>query len=114
MLNVYFGGSLEQNMRYHAQSKDRWEGGHDVYTVGTTRKEGKFEVNSHHHQAVLYSTLSKELDMLVYADNEEDSQDCIVEAFKHKTLPIVGIQWHPEEWRDGFSHSLIIDLLNKK
>lgn len=96
MLNVAFGGTLEQDLKYHAQSKDRWQPGHDVYTVGMNRKEGKFDVNSHHHQAVLYSNLSSEFEMLVYADNEEDKGNCIVEAFRHKSLPIAGVQWHPK------------------
>ncbi len=96
MLNVFFGGSLTQEMRYHAQSRDRWGDGHDVYTVGMNRKDGKFMVNSHHHQAVLYSDLSNQFDMVLYADNEEDKQNCIVEGFVHKTLPIAGVQYHPK------------------
>lgn len=113
MLNVIFGGTLTQDMPNHAQSKNRWEEGHDVFTVGLPRKEGKFEVNSHHHQAVLYSDLSKDFDMVLYADNEDDTDNCIVEGFVHKSLPIAGVQYHPEEWRDGFSMSMINDLLKK-
>lgn len=96
MLNVHFGGSLTQDLKYHAQSKDRWQPGHDVFIVNIERKKGKMEVNSHHHQAVTYKDMSKEFDMLAYADNEEDPQNCIVEAFTHKKLPIAGVQWHPK------------------
>ena len=91
ILNVAFNGTLTQDLKYHAQSKDRWQKGHDVYTVGMNRKIGKFEVNSHHHQGVTYKDMSKEFDMLVYADNEEDGENCIVEAFLHKELPIGGV-----------------------
>jgi len=30
------------------------------------------------------------------------SKDKVIEAFKHKTLKILGIQWHPER-NDNFS-----------
>lgn len=96
MLNVHFGGALTQDLKYHAQSSGRWQKGHEVFVAGENRKNSKFEVNSHHHQAVLYSDLSKELDMLIYADNEENPQNCIVEGLRHKTLPIAGVQYHPK------------------
>jgi len=96
MLNVAFGGTLTQDLKFHAQSRDRWEKGHDAFTVGMNRKEGKFEVNSHHHQAVLYSDMSKEFTMLLYADNEEDKDNCIVEGFIHKEKKIAGVQYHPK------------------
>lgn len=95
MLNVIFKGTLTQDMKYHAQSKDRWGPAHKVYINGSNRKDN-FDVNSHHHQAVLVSDLSPELEILAYADNEEDKRNQIVEAFKHKTLPIAGVQWHPK------------------
>jgi putative glutamine amidotransferase len=114
MLNVAAGGTLTQDLIYHAQSKDRWQKGHDAYIVGMNRKQGKIEVNSHHHQAVTYKDMSKEFDMLAYADNEEDPENCIVEAFLHKTLPIGGVQWHPEEWRDPFAMDMIRSLLENQ
>ena len=91
MLNVHFGGSLTQDLKYHAQSSGRWQKGHEVFVVGEPRKQSKFEVNSHHHQAVLYSDLSDQLEMIVYADNEENINNCIVEALRHKQLPIIGV-----------------------
>jgi len=110
MLNVHFGGTLTQEMRYHAQSKDRWQPAHKVFlTDGSGRKP--FEVNSHHHQAVLHTDLSSEFEALAYAKNEEDSKNGIVEAFMHKTLPIAGVQWHPEEFRDSFAFELIEKIL---
>lgn len=101
-LNVFFGGSIIQHLPYHPQSKDRWEEGHEVNIVGTDKK---FKVNSHHHQGVKARNLSKELDALCIAD------DGIIEAFKHKTLPIAGIQWHSEEWYDKFSTDLIKSIM---
>lgn len=96
MLNVYFNGTLTQDLKYHAQSNGRWQKGHEVFIPGVARKQSKFEVNSHHHQAVLYTDLSDKLDMIAYADNEEDPNNCIVEGLRHKTLPIAGVQYHPK------------------
>lgn len=112
MLNVHFGGTLTQEMRYHEQSKNRWSGAHDVWIAGGTKKD-KFEVNSHHHQAVTVRDLSKEFDAILYAVNEEDDANPIIEGIRHKTLPIVGVQYHPEEWRDTYSHDLIVELLKR-
>lgn len=112
MLNIHFGGTLTQDLKYHAQSPDRWKKGHEVYIWGKTRKESKFDVNSHHHQAVTLNDLEDNvLTPLIYADNEEDRNNPIIEAFMHRELPILGIQWHPEEYRDHFSISLIKQLL---
>ncbi len=49
MLNVYFGGTLNQNLMFHPQSADRWETAHTVYWL---QAQKEFEVNSHHHQGV--------------------------------------------------------------
>lgn len=113
MLNVHFGGTLTQDLKYHAQSKDRWEAAHKVYIVGMNRKEGAMEVNSHHHQAVLKTDLSQEFNALAYADNEENGKDPIIECILHKERPIGGVQWHPEEWRDGFAMDFIRDLIKR-
>lgn len=93
MLNIHFGGTLTQEMRYHAQSSGRWQKGHEVFICGKPRnKDNKFEVNSHHHQAVTLNDLEEDvLIPLAYADNEDDDKNPIIEAFRHKTLPIVGI-----------------------
>jgi gamma-glutamyl-gamma-aminobutyrate hydrolase PuuD len=61
------------------------------------------------------SDLSDELEVLARTDHEEptfDPDDYIVEAFKHKTLPIAGVQWHPEELYDRFSIETVIALLH--
>ena len=51
-------------------------------------KTSNIEVNSRHHQAV-YSPGS----LLV----EAESPDGFIEAVRHSSLPIVGVQWHPED-----------------
>ena len=109
MLNVYFNGTITQNLRYHAQSEDRWKPAHEVKFFEDSKK--KFKVNSHHHQGITLKDLSSELTPLLYADNEEDKNNPIIEAFQHKELPIIAFQYHCEEWRDSYSMRKISELL---
>ncbi len=97
-LGVYFGSKLTQHM-YHEYSNPRSELVHKVLPV--TKFDGSkyiytqtnaFKVNSLHHQAIDIRNLSTELYPMYL-----DEQGRFVEMFKHKTLPIAGIQWHEEE-----------------
>lgn len=119
MLAAYYGSTLEQDLKYHVQSKERWATAHKV----TPTQEGKEfypehkkpEVNSHHHQAVLESTINLgELEVMMVGENEEDSEDNIIEALRHKELPIYSVQWHPEELYDSYSVRVINYLLTLK
>lgn len=112
MLASYFGSKITQNLINHEQSRDRWEKAHDVFTAGTAQvqKKKKLEVNSHHHQCVLLSDLSKDLIPTYLAEYEDGlifdkGNDYIVEAFRHKELPIYAVQWHPEELYDHVAMS---------
>lgn len=121
MLNVYFGGTLKQHLKYHPQSIDRWRTAHHV--IGKPGSAGPnlctvFQVNSHHHQGVTKKNLSKDLDPLLwhYVPKSKDIEgykhpDGIIEGFKHKELPIAGVQYHPEELYDEFSENLINELI---
>lgn len=94
VLNVYFGGSLYQHMPetpvHRSDTKE------DLVHPVTATPEGlvgklygeSFSVNSFHHQAV--KTLGKGLVPTAFW------QDTYVEAFEHESLPIYGVQWHPE------------------
>lgn len=95
ILNVYFGGTLIQNVEHcdiHA-----WTGKEDRVHL-TTVKEGSFldavydaeeiAVNSAHHQAV--KQLGEGLEAVQFA------ADGVLEAFRHIRLPIYAVQWHPE------------------
>ncbi len=93
-LNVFFGGTLYQDIPGH------WVPDHDM--VHPTVAEGPIArlfgmrptVNSMHHQAV-----ERLGDGLVICQRAEDG---IVEAVYHSTLPILGVQWHPE--RQSFAN----------
>ena len=107
IINVYFGGSLIQNLSepslsihaYKEKDKFHW------ITALPTPYEIFFKhlnfpdtivVNSAHHQAL--SKLGHDL-CPIYV-----SQDHVIEMVCHRTLPIIGIQWHPERlFINGFN-----------
>jgi len=118
-LAVMFGYKLKQNFKWHPQSRDRWETGHPIQIVGhevVIRKDKNekedlaklMRVNSHHHQGIIHDPSNEHLTTLAYYDDHDGR---IVEAFRHNILPIIGIQWHPEELYDEYSDQLITELL---
>ena len=115
-LAVYFGSKLTQNLMYHPQSSSRWATAHEVYsgidTPYTVKKHTKeFKVNSHHHQAVCLLNLGKDLEPLLFSEDSTEDGGLLIEAFRHKTLPIAAIQYHSEELYDNYSSNLIKNLL---
>lgn len=123
MLGVHFGCKLTQNLLYHSNnSNPRGELVHTLdevvrYDEDTNKwiikkehkKEKQIKVNSLHHQGIELSNFNRnELKPLYTASNYPSE---LVEVFKHKELPIVGVQYHPEEIYDVISHLLITKLL---
>lgn len=89
-INVFFGGDLVQDWPGHSaiEGVDRL---HSVRSAPSFLRELYGErcvVNSRHHQTI--DRLGAGLEALQWAE------DGVVEAFRHKTLPVWGIQWHPE------------------
>lgn len=95
ILNVFFGGSLIQNVqnldihkavgqndRAHMTKVDKNSFLYEIY------KDEKISVNSAHHQAV--KVLGKGFRAVQY------SEDGLIEASEHESLPIYSVQWHPE------------------
>lgn len=127
MLNVKFGGKLNQHVPSHSYA-DRFEENHKInislpdednkkflkyYFLNSSEKtkSGKIKVtgisvNSHHHQTVSSNNIAEDLIPLAYAD------DGVIESFIHKNLPIAGVQFHPEEFNVSLSNLLIQYLLN--
>lgn len=108
-LNCFFGGTLEQNLKFHPQSSSRWKEAHKIKT--NHKNYGShviMEVNSHHHQGVPLHRLAPDLLELAVSEGH----DSVVEAFIHHNSPIVGVQWHPEEFYDEISHNLFTKILN--
>lgn len=94
LLNIYFGGGLIQ----HLDTAANHSSGGSVDLVHSVKAcddslVGRlygcaFFVNSHHHQGL--SKIGKGLRVTAV------SEDGTVEAIEHKSLPVWGVQWHPE------------------
>ena len=113
-LCVKYGAKMTQDLIYHAQSKDRWVGAHEIVSMLTGKKVKDLKVNSHHHQAIMLDDIGSELTALYVTENEDEhltKKKWIVEAMRHNTLPIVGCQYHSEELYDEISINLINGLL---
>lgn len=83
IINTYFSGSLYQDIPNHQKTRHIINVFDNKYST-----QKSFETNSYHHQAA--KVLGKDLVVIAH------STDNIVEAFYHKTLPIIATQWHPE------------------
>ena len=94
LINVYFAGSLHQDIpekQLHTNQQDFYIA-HNV-----TAKEdsilhrlygSSFTVNSSHHQVI--DRLGNDLIATAYWNDQ------YIEAVEHSSLPIYGVQWHPE------------------
>ena len=94
VLNVSFGGSLVQHLP-GAEKHVPTKAGDNAH--GTKALPGSFPaalygecfaVNSAHHQGV--ARLAPELEAVQWAE------DGVIEACRHRTLPVYSVQWHPE------------------
>lgn len=94
LLNVYFGGKLCQHIPEYAvhqwQGSDQSHGSRCLPDCILARLYGAeaFPVNSAHHQAVVLP--AEGFRAIQWAP------DGVLEAMEHQTLPIWGLQWHPE------------------
>lgn len=103
VINVAFGGTICQDLptarlhRYEYDNPATHEGGHDQYHE-TNIAHGSFltglygdhmTVNSAHHQGL--KLLGRDLLAVQWS-----VPDGCVEAVIHRSLPILGLQWHPE------------------
>ncbi len=94
MINICFGGDLIQDIPQ--KERHQHSGGHDSFH-GTSIYPGTWlyqlygegcRVNSAHHQAV--GKIGSGLRVCQISD------DGVVEGIAHETLPVLGVQWHPE------------------
>lgn len=107
IINVFFGGDLTQDLPT-ADHHKRKEGA-DV-THSTVADQGSFlavlygqnfTTNSAHHQGIC--TLGDNLVAIQHAD------DGVIEGIRHETLPIFGVQWHPERMTGTFQNPSTVD-----
>jgi gamma-glutamyl-gamma-aminobutyrate hydrolase PuuD len=69
-------------------------------------KTFEFEVTSHHHEGV--RDLGEGLEVISRAE------DGMVEALRHRELPWLGVQWHPERTAAGAGRSLMQEWLRSQ
>ena len=100
MLNVFFGGTLLQDLggknAAHAGTPEG-DRRHAVHAVGQgvlpSLYGAEFEVNSNHHQAVRVPGAGLRVTCR--------GADGVIEAMEHEMLPVLAVQWHPERWEGG-------------
>lgn len=96
VLNVFFGGTLFQNVYYHSQVNGQ-DDFHFIYNKPNTFIYDLYGkncfVNSAHHQAV--NILGNGL------KTASLSFDGYIEAFYHEKYPIYAVQFHPERMVNG-------------
>ena len=105
MLNVAFGGSLHQDIPGHSRLED----GDRLHAVRVTEGSrmaalygaGEMVVNSSHHQAV--DSVGAGLRATLHAP------DGHVECIEHESLPVMGLQWHPERLSGDFVRPEAVD-----
>lgn len=100
VINVAFGGTLYQDLSYapqkillHSQKERRECASHTINIQENSFLYPIFQdrgyVNSFHHQAI--DQLGKRLKAVAY------SEDRMIEAIEHISLPITAVQFHPED-----------------
>jgi len=130
-INSFLGGKLNQHIVGHQQENDRAS---TRQKLQFTDSEEEYYINSMHHQSV--EVLGKGLQLVAYSQqfrgcyssedikmtwrtydpktgniSERVETPITVEAFVHEKLPILGVQWHPEEFNCEFTVKEIKKLL---
>lgn len=118
---VMYGGKIIQHYNHHKQSLGDEDQCHKLYFVNKYKNYSNDidKVTSRHHQMMDGRTnIPSELEIIAFSASENpklDMPEChIVEIFKHKTLPIIGVQYHPENhnFSDKLNPFFIDSLLN--
>jgi len=96
VINVALGGTLWQDLENQLGTLHE-DTAHDVLIAPESELHGMFggrlRVNSFHHQAV-----KRPADGVIVSARAGDG---VIEAIEHNSLPVFGVQWHPEVASDG-------------
>lgn len=116
ILNIYFGGTLTKNIISHENITNSHVNSETTIQlvngdISQSSKKVLTSVKCFHDDGIMTTDLSQNL--ISFATAEDGN---LIEAFQHKDLPIIGMQWHPE--RDthlsSFNKKLIIKFLKEK
>lgn len=95
IINIYFGGDLIQDLPEPQVSRHCYDTGDKVHLSHTEPDSWlahlygtRFATNSAHHQAV--GQVAPGFHAIQHSD------DGVIEAIAHESLPILSLQWHPE------------------
>lgn len=93
IINVYFKGDIIQHIP--TASIHEYENGDKIHNSNISKASflysiygDKAYINSAHHQAVGKTGIG--LNII------QNSDDGVIEGLSHTSLPIIGLQWHPE------------------
>lgn len=106
-INVFFGGTLVQDLPGHSavEGADRLHGVRTAASFLSRICGEEAMVNSAHHQAA--DRLGSGLEAVQWA------MDGVVEALEHRTMPVWGVQWHPERLPGGMGQRLFAAFLER-
>ncbi len=106
IINVFFGGTIIQDLPQAKQHA--WDEKDSVHSsnalpgsVLSSLYGERFNINSAHHQGI--GELGHDLTVI------QTSDDNVIEGVIHNTLPIIGVQWHPERLFDYPSSNDTVD-----
>jgi len=115
-INIYFGGTITKDLSStediivnHVSSEHKVFFNEQDWSDITGRSQ--IQVNSYHDDGIMDNQLASCLDITAVSDEER----FLVEGFRHKFLPISGIQWHPERSNTSleFDSSLIKKMISR-
>lgn len=109
-INVFFDGKLIYVKESVKNLLDHVAKTHKIELLDKLNLGHEVEVNSYHNQGVIEQVLGKGLNVFA------KSPDGIIEGIFHESLPILGIEWHPERKspNEEFNKKIIEAFKNKE
>ena len=108
VINKFFNGSIEKN-----NDSSHVGNLHNITLVNNNIisliKKNSLKVNSFHNNIITNSNLGKNIEPFAITEHDKT-----VEGFFHKTLPIVGLMWHPERDSSYENQIIVKNIFSKK
>ena len=107
VLNEHFEGSIEKNQNDSHVGNMHLLKLNEEYTK--ILDAASITVNSFHHNIIREKDVSKEFES--FAVTKDDNT---IEGFHHKSLPIIGVMWHPERETKEHDKLLVKNFFDKR